>query len=366
MTANKILWTAGLLVALVFTVAVCHAIASIDVWKSVCRGANMYSENSDQDLNAARKYGVKTVRLGATGDQNDFRYLVDANGNWSLSDASLHRLRQSIRRFEKQGFNVVITLSHVPGRFWGGATKDVRIFQDRNYQEQFFQAWKTIAKELSNETSVVGYDLINEPLLPEEVGKETADINYQELAKQIKGSTSDINAFYRQCISAIREVDKHTPIILETTGTGDFSSIAILEPSADPFVLYSFHYYDPPAYYRGRVKHGQLKYPERIGDSGNWDKARHRANFEKVEAWRKLNKIEPYHIYVGEFGAWKDAIGANQYLKDVVELLDEYGWSWTYYAFREDSYAHVDLELANHLEKRAYTPLFEIVADQFR
>ena len=41
------------------------------------------------------------------------------------------------------------------------------------------------------------------------------------------------------------------------------------------------------------------------------------------------------HIYVGEFSAIRWAPGAADYLRDCIELFEEYGWDWTYHAYRE-------------------------------
>jgi hypothetical protein len=40
-------------------------------------------------------------------------------------------------------------------------------------------------------------------------------------------------------------------------------------------------------------------------------------------------------IYVGEFSAIRWAPGAADYIRDLIELFEEYGWSWTYHAFAE-------------------------------
>ena len=40
-------------------------------------------------------------------------------------------------------------------------------------------------------------------------------------------------------------------------------------------------------------------------------------------------------IFVGEFSAIAWAPGAERYLKDCIELFDEYGWDWCYHAFNE-------------------------------
>lgn len=41
------------------------------------------------------------------------------------------------------------------------------------------------------------------------------------------------------------------------------------------------------------------------------------------------------HIYAGEFSAIRWAPGAVNYLRDCIDLFEEYGWDWTYRAYRE-------------------------------
>ena len=40
-------------------------------------------------------------------------------------------------------------------------------------------------------------------------------------------------------------------------------------------------------------------------------------------------------IYAGEFSAVSWAEGADRYLADLISLFEEYGWDWSYHAFRE-------------------------------
>ncbi len=40
-------------------------------------------------------------------------------------------------------------------------------------------------------------------------------------------------------------------------------------------------------------------------------------------------------IFVGEFSAIRWAPGAARYLEDCISIFEEYGWDWTYHAFRE-------------------------------
>jgi hypothetical protein len=43
------------------------------------------------------------------------------------------------------------------------------------------------------------------------------------------------------------------------------------------------------------------------------------------------------HIYIGEFSAirWAPGNSALNYLRDVIEIMEEYGWDWAYHAYRE-------------------------------
>ena len=43
------------------------------------------------------------------------------------------------------------------------------------------------------------------------------------------------------------------------------------------------------------------------------------------------------HIYVGELSAirWAPDNSAHSYLRDCIDIFEEYDWDWTYHAFRE-------------------------------
>ena len=63
--------------------------------------------------------------------------------------------------------------------------------------------------------------------------------------------------------------------------------------------------------------------------------------YDKNELRKILKPIRDFQlkynarIYMGEFSAIRFAPGAAQYIQDVIELFEEYGWDWSYHAFRE-------------------------------
>jgi hypothetical protein len=50
---------------------------------------------------------------------------------------------------------------------------------------------------------------------------------------------------------------------------------------------------------------------------------------------REFQRAYNVHIYAGEFSAIRWAPGAARYLADCIDLFEEYGWDWSYHAYRE-------------------------------
>lgn len=82
--------------------------------------------------------------------------------------------------------------------------------------------WRKIARCLKHSTALLGYDLLNEPVLP-------------------GGSTGLLNAFYRDAVKAIREEDPNHIVFLEGDRFSmDFSRII---PPDDNNWAYTYHFY---------------------------------------------------------------------------------------------------------------------------
>ena len=54
-----------------------------------------------------------------------------------------------------------------------------------------------------------------------------------------------------------------------------------------------------------------------------------------VQPLREFQLKYNVKIYVGEFGCVAWAKGAEQWFKDWISIYEEYGWDWTYHAYRE-------------------------------
>ena len=73
-------------------------------------------------------------------------------------------------------------------------------------------------------------------------------------------------------------------------------------------------------------------------------------------------------IYVGEFSAAAWLPGAEKWMADCISVFNEYGWDWTYHAFRESPIWSVEHEGTDrdHLWPTADTPRKSVLVNALK
>ena len=213
----------------------------------------------------------------------------------------------------RYGIKVVLDF-HVPpgGRDVSG---DMNMLYDEKYADHFIRTWRRIARRFRGREGVYGYDLINEPS--------------QKLA-----TSPGLDYWSLQCraAEAIREEDPLTPVIIESNGWDSPATFRYLSPLTMTNIIYQAHMYLPMDFTHQRVMNGRqwsVAYPN-VAKSWNRDYLRN-----EMKAVREFQLKHKARIYVGEFSAVAWAEGAELYLDDCIEIFEEYGWDWSYHAFRE-------------------------------
>ena len=247
--------------------------------------------------------------------------LATAEAYAAWLEGELKRLDAALPLCTELGVRVVLDL-HSP---WGGTPtssgyvgSDTGLFTNRAAQAKFVEGWQLMARRYRESKAIWGYDLANEPV-ENEVGEGCED--WQALATR--------------AARAIREIDPIHAIIVEPTPWGGPEAIENLEPIPVPGVVYSVHMYVPHAFTHQGVHSASsgLAYPGTI-DGKSWDKEALRRVLQPVVEWQRDYGV---HIYLGEFSAirWAPDDSAFRYLRDGIELFEEFGWDWSYHAFRE-------------------------------
>ncbi len=293
-------------------------------------------EDLDRRSDAPRLRGVM---YGPKGKEEDLRELAQWKGNlirWQFYwwDGTFPERRLDLALYDKWleetitevdrwlplcrelGIRVVIDLHTPPG---AGASGQLAIFEKEAYQQKFIQVWDRLATHYKDKPGIWGYDLINEPV----EGKVAAGL-------------LDWRALAGHVAQRVRAIDPKRAIIIEPGPHGGWGNLEFFEPLDVPGIVYSVHLYEPMKFTHQGVLGGMPAGKEYPGtfDGVYWDKAKIKETLGPVREYQKDYNVP---IYVGEFSAprWAPGDSAARYLRDCIEIFEEYGWDWSYHAFRE-------------------------------
>jgi Endoglucanase len=255
--------------------------------------------------------------------------------NWL--DGQLERFDNMLPSLRQYGLKVCLDLHTPPG---GRTGWTMNVFRDTYWQDAFVEVWEYIVNRYKDEQLIWGYDLLNEP----------NEGNRQE----IPAGVSDWRGLGLRTAKAIRKIDPDTSIVFESYLyglPGGFKEFTVFDPEEIPNVVYSAHMYIPHIFTHQRENKDttSYSYPGMIPPE-QWDT--NQVYFDK-EALRKelapiikLQQEQGAKIFIGEFGAVRFAPNNSTYcfMKDLIELFEEYGWDWAYHAFREWHAWNVELD----------------------
>lgn len=205
------------------------------------------------------------------------------------------------------------------------------VWQDREQQAAWAEMWRAAAEHFGGHPNVVAYKLMVEP--------NAAAFHFNifdpdEFFAGYAGSTYDWNSWFPEIISAIREVDTDTPILVSAD---DYSSLAWLpyvKLVEDERTAYYVDQYEPHVYTHQDAGSG-LSYPGHFDT--NYDGTLE--DFDLAWLQRQMSRVSDFEASSGaqatveEYGLVRWAAGAEDYLNDGMSLFEEQGlnyaiWAW--------------------------------------
>lgn len=247
----------------------------------------------EKDFIYLSEMGMSVVRLPIyylNHMNEDGTWKRDASGN-----IDFRRIEWVVNMAKKHRLYVILDLHGAPGS-QNGADHSGKIgdsgelWNSTVYQNQTVNFWKELARRFKDESTVAGYDLLNEP-----------SQNYPSAASRV------VLELYDRIYKEIRAVDPNHMIILE--GTWDWSVMANPADFGWTNVMYQFHYY-------------------------NWgNDSNYQSQVDFTES--KINQEKQYFSfnvphYVGEFqlfalqNSWEYAL----------RRYNEVGWHWTTWTYK--------------------------------
>jgi aryl-phospho-beta-D-glucosidase BglC (GH1 family) len=229
-----------------------------------------------KDIDFIAKAGFNTIRipfhykLFEPGDDEGFT-LVDRVVGWAKED----------------GLYVILDMHCAPGGQTGANIDDSWgypwLYEDEASQQHAMEIWKRIAEHYRSNPTVLGYDLLNEPIP-----------HYPKLQQY----NSKLEPVYKKLVSAVRSVDQNHVVILG--GAQWDSNFTVFGQPFDKNMMYTFHKY--------------------------WMKP------EQKEIQSYIDFRDKYNvpIWMGESGE-----NTDEWISQFRKLLDENEISWTFWPYKK-------------------------------
>lgn len=218
-----------------------------------------------EDLVRVKAGGFATVRLPIR-----FSGHALTAAPYTIEPALLDRVDQLVRAASALSLNVIIDLHHY----------DAVMSDPAGERDRFAAIWRQIAERFAKAPASVWFELLNEP-------KDAL-------------TNATLPALWAPALAEIRRTNPVRPVIVGGGMTSQVASLDDLNVPDDPFVVPTFHYYDPLAF-----THQGASYLKPVLPTGrNWGSAADRQELEEGVARAARYMARTGRVpFIGEFGA---------------------------------------------------------------
>ncbi len=274
------------------------------------RGAQLDVRPPTINVQAALERKANLLRWQVTGDAN---YIAGLSST-EYKDWVRDNLNYFDANMPTGNHSVVLDIHTPPGGFDGSRAA---MFTTKTWaRDTLVELWCEIAERYKNNNRIFAYGILNEPA----------------------GSGSQVNNIMARCHAAIRAVDTQKRVVITCPYSDPTKFNTVKAITGDTRVWYEVHMYLPLAL----THQGIYQYPSGVPyPTATLNKDKLKSYLAKVRKFHLDNKAR---IYVGEFSISTFASVASRvaYLSDLVAIFQEYGWQWTYHAWRESDVWNVE------------------------
>jgi endoglucanase len=236
-----------------------------------------------EDIAFLKAAGFNTVRVPLS-----WRLFVEAGegGGVQFAGPGWSLLDRLVRWCRESGLRVIIDLHSVPGGQTGHThdegTGYPLTFYVPQYRQLTIALWQQLATRYRDQSAVLGYDLLNEPISP------FSDVGYLN---------PRLEPLYRQIVAAIRSVDRNHVVLLG--GAQWDTSFAVFGRPFDANAVYTYHkfWFEPN---RAAVQ-------EYVNYSNRWN----------------------VPVIIGETGEYSDSWNAS-----ARKLQERFGMGWIFWSYK--------------------------------
>ena len=261
---------------------------------------------TEEDIKRIAAWGAQCIRV-------PFHYSLIETMPYRYSKEGVAVLKDLFRWADAHRVKVVLDLHAACGSqnhdWHADSDGKALLWEKKAFQERTLSLWGFLADAFKHEPALLGYDVLNEPVL----SRERTDL---------------LKRFYKRCVKSIRASDKEHRIFLE--GNTWAQDVDFLSDVVGDRIAVSVHMYRPLDF-TFQFRRG-MRYPGNIGgEDWNIDTVR-----RHLQCYRDFADKNDTTIFVGEFGVnyRANAYGELGWVEDMLKVFKEYGFSWTYWTYK--------------------------------
>lgn len=272
---------------------------------ALCEFERLFRDNfiNEEDFKNISQMGANCIRL-------PFNYRLITKKN---SSSGLIYLKKAFGFAHQYGLGIILDLHAAPGAqncdWHSDSTGEAMFWEKEKFRKETLNLWDRLVSEFKDEPALIGFDLINEPVLREK-------------------PVSLLAKFYKEAVKRIKAIDKKHTIFLE--GSLWAQRIDFLKDLIEENISISIHTYQPLDF---TFNFSPLcKFPGKINNE-LWDREKMRKYLEPYFLFSENNRVP---IFVGEFGInWRGGFwGELNWLQDILETFEEFGFGYTYWTYK--------------------------------
>jgi len=259
-----------------------------------------------EDFKNIKRWGANCVRV-------PFNYKLIETSPFHYTRDGLSYLKRVLRWAKEYNLRIILDLHAACGSqncdWHGDSSGRALLWEKSSHRERTYALWEYIVDALKDEPALLGYDVLNEPV----VGRSQLRL---------------LLDFYKRLVRSIRKHDREHTIFLEGNRWGQ--QIEFLQDALDDRVCVSIHTYEPINFtFNFRPLY---TYPGKI-DRTSWNRGRIYKYLEPYYKFAKKNKVG---IFVGEFGvnSHLEPKSRTRYLNDLLRVFNDFSFGYTYWTYK--------------------------------